>query len=168
MLKRAIILDKTDRYKIKWIEYAAQIKYLERKAKQFENSHEELIIQLKKLQVSIQNISRHKFNRDQQAQAFSRKRSSRRQEKREKGNTNPDHTSDEESQNYYEILGVPENASDSEIKTAFRRKMKEYHPDKHSASDFGWIKEEAARMTKLVQEAYQVLSDPQKRKSYTP
>ena len=66
------------------------------------------------------------------------------------------------------ILGVSEDATIDEIKKAFRIRMKEYHPDKHNASDYNWIKEEASRMTKLIQEAYQTLSDPAKRKTYTP
>jgi DnaJ-domain-containing protein 1 len=61
--------------------------------------------------------------------------------------------------NYYEILGVSKNASLDEIKRAYRLKMKEYHPDRHNSSDFTWVKEEADRRTKLVQEAYTKLCD---------
>ena len=165
MLKRAMLLDKADRYKIKWIEFATQIKYLEKMEQQPGCSYQELIDRLKSLQVSIGNISRHKFKRTQKAHAFSSRHTERRQEKRERKDTDAPH---KEQQNYYQVLGVREDASEEEIKSAFRRKMKEYHPDRHNASDFGWIKEEAARMTRLVQEAYQVLGDPQKRRTYTP
>lgn len=62
--------------------------------------------------------------------------------------------------NYYEILGVPENASEEDIKKAYRRLAKEYHPDKHQG--------EAAAEAKFkeIGEAYDVLKDPTKRRKY--
>ena len=60
---------------------------------------------------------------------------------------------------YYETLGVNKNASDAEIKSAFRKLAKQYHPD--------ICKEENAEAKfKEVQEAYSVLSDENKRKQY--
>ena len=76
-----------------------------------------------------------------------------------------DHEEKKTVQNYYQILGVNQKASATEIKNAYRKKMRQYHPDKHNASDFEWVKQEAARMTQLIQEAYNVLSNPQKRKT---
>jgi len=61
---------------------------------------------------------------------------------------------------YYEILGVPRNASENEIKKAFRRLAREYHPD--VAKD----KKKAEEKFKEVNEAYEVLGDPEKRKKY--
>jgi len=60
---------------------------------------------------------------------------------------------------YYEILGVPRDASDDDIKKAFRRLAQQWHPDvsTDSAAD--------ARF-KEINEAYQVLSDPQRRQAY--
>ncbi len=60
---------------------------------------------------------------------------------------------------YYEVLGVSKTASDAEIKSAFRRLAKQYHPD---------INKEAGAEEKFkeIQEAYAVLSDPAKRKQY--
>lgn len=61
--------------------------------------------------------------------------------------------------NYYEILGVPRTATDSEIKKAYRRLAMEYHPDRNDSP-------EAEAKFKELSEAYQVLVDPQKRAHY--
>lgn len=57
---------------------------------------------------------------------------------------------------YYEILGVPKNATDQEIKKAYRTMAKKYHPDMNKDN------KEAEAKFKEVQEANEVLSDPQK------
>ncbi len=61
---------------------------------------------------------------------------------------------------YYEILGVPRSASDADIKKAFRKLAREFHPD--VARD----KKKAEEKFKEINEAYEVLSDPAKRKRY--
>ena len=60
---------------------------------------------------------------------------------------------------YYEVLGVSKTADDKEIKSAFRKLAKQYHPDLNKDKD-------APEKFKEVQEAYEVLSDPNKRKTY--
>ena len=60
---------------------------------------------------------------------------------------------------YYEVLGVPKTASQDEIKSAFRKLAKKYHPDVSK-------EENAAEKFKECQEAYAVLSDETKRKQY--
>ncbi|CAI2167682.1 18445_t:CDS:2 [Funneliformis geosporum] len=61
---------------------------------------------------------------------------------------------------YYEILGVSEDASESEIKKAYRNLAKQYHPDKNLGN------KEGEEKMKEINEAYEVLSDPQKRQNY--
>lgn len=61
---------------------------------------------------------------------------------------------------YYEVLGVSKGASEAEIKSAFRKKAKEFHPDLNKDDP------SAADKFKEAQEAYSVLSDENKRKMY--
>src|SRR5947199_336272 len=61
---------------------------------------------------------------------------------------------------YYETLGVAKTASEDEIRTAFRKLARKYHPD--VAKD----KKAAEEKFKQINEAYEVLSDPDKRKKY--
>jgi molecular chaperone DnaJ len=64
------------------------------------------------------------------------------------------------AKDYYAILGVDKNASDEEIKKAFRKLALQYHPDRNPGN------KEAEEKFKEINEAYQVLSDPQKRAQY--
>ncbi|MEM2931414.1 MAG: DnaJ domain-containing protein [Nitrososphaerota archaeon] len=60
---------------------------------------------------------------------------------------------------YYEILGVPRNATKEEIKRAYRRLVLQYHPDRNKSPD-------AEERFKEISEAYAVLSDDEKRRIY--
>lgn len=62
---------------------------------------------------------------------------------------------------YYDILGVSKNASQDEIKKAYRKQALEWHPDRQKDD-----KEAAERRFKEINEAYQVLSDSEKRSAY--
>src|SRR4029079_9559937 len=65
-----------------------------------------------------------------------------------------------EFKDYYTTLGVTRDASDADIKKAFRKLARQYHPD--VAKD----KRAAEEKFKEINEAYEVLGDPQKRKKY--
>ncbi|MHA1731179.1 MAG: molecular chaperone DnaJ [Promethearchaeota archaeon] len=68
--------------------------------------------------------------------------------------------SEKEKRDYYEVLGVGKDANDADLKRAFRKKAKQYHPDLHPDDP------DATEKFKEVQEAYAVLSDPDKRRRY--
>ncbi|MCX7234519.1 MAG: molecular chaperone DnaJ [Burkholderiales bacterium] len=63
---------------------------------------------------------------------------------------------------YYEVLGVPKNASDEEIKKAYRKQAMKHHPDRNQG-DAAKVAEEKFKESK---EAYEMLADPQKRAAY--
>jgi molecular chaperone DnaJ len=64
-----------------------------------------------------------------------------------------------EKRDYYEVLGVDRNASEDDIKRAFRKLAFKYHPDRNKEPD-------AEEKFKEISEAYAVLSDPQKKQQY--
>lgn len=64
-----------------------------------------------------------------------------------------------DKRDYYEVLGLQKGASDDEIKKAYRKLSKKYHPDINKEPD-------AEAKFKEISEAYEILSDPQKRAAY--
>ena len=65
------------------------------------------------------------------------------------------------ARDYYDILGVSKNASQDEIKKAFRKKARQYHPDVNKDNP-----KEAEAKFKEANEAYEVLSDETKKAQY--
>ncbi|HZW83176.1 MAG TPA: J domain-containing protein [Candidatus Deferrimicrobium sp.] len=65
-------------------------------------------------------------------------------------------------QDYYEILGVQRTANQKEIKTAYHKLARKWHPDLHTGKE----QEVAEEKIKLINEAYEVLSDAEKRAKY--
>src|ERR1700694_4284216 len=61
---------------------------------------------------------------------------------------------------YYKTLGVGKNASDEEIKKAYRKLARQYHPDRNAGN------KQAEERFKQISQANDVLSDPEKRKAY--
>ena len=64
-----------------------------------------------------------------------------------------------DKRDYYDILGVSKRATDEQLKIAFRKKALEYHPDRNKSKD-------AEEKFKEINEAYQILSDSEKRAKY--
>ncbi|MBR1443056.1 MAG: molecular chaperone DnaJ [Firmicutes bacterium] len=65
-----------------------------------------------------------------------------------------------DKRDYYEVLGIAKGATDADIKKAYRKLAKKYHPDANPGN------KEAEEKFKEISEAYEVLSDPQKRQTY--
>ena len=65
-----------------------------------------------------------------------------------------------EFKDYYETLGVPRNASEKQIRSAFRKLARKYHPDVNPDNP------DAVTRFKEINEAHEVLGDPEKRKKY--
>src|SRR5215469_14402257 len=69
------------------------------------------------------------------------------------------------TETYYTVLGVPRDASTAMVKTRYRELIREVHPDALPNASNYW-KQQAEERTKDLNEAYKVLSDPEKRRLY--
>ena len=64
------------------------------------------------------------------------------------------------ARDYYDILGLSKSASDTEIKSSYRKSAMKYHPDRNPGD------KKAEEKFKEISEAYEVLKDPQKKAAY--
>ena len=174
MLKKAVVLDSGGKFKDKWIEISASLSSIEKRAKLKDKFLTDLGGQLSKIQQRILKLSplskvppKKKETTEPPTENRQKKVSDQKSAPKEQLSIE-DRSEKKTKLDYYQILGVGEKATADQIKKAYHQKMREYHPDKHNASDFGWVKEEANRMTNMIQKAYSVLGDPQKRKQYQP
>jgi len=175
-LKLATLHDRGKKHLDTLLEMTAKINIIEKKAKLDDKYLADLTERLIALQTKISELTgtgagkaktSNQAHSSQQSQQRRKKPASRRTSAKEK--PPPGETPEKKTApDYYQILGISRTASDEEIKKAYRKKMKEYHPDKHSSSDYDWVKSEASRMTKVIQQAFEVLSDPKKRNSHAP
>lgn len=74
----------------------------------------------------------------------------------------------EDQETYYQVLGVPETATQDAIKKSSDELLKQYHPDHvpEAAKEIAWIEREANERTARILEARRVLTDPSKRRQY--
>lgn len=68
------------------------------------------------------------------------------------------------TKDYYKVLGVSHDADDRQIKSAYRKASKQFHPDK--ATHHGLNRQEAEKKMAAINEAYEVLSDPELRSRF--
>ena len=72
---------------------------------------------------------------------------------------------DPSNREYYDLLGVEQDASQDELKRAYKRQSLQMHPDKLAQKGQTVTEEDQTRFTRM-KEAYEVLSDPHKRETY--
>lgn len=166
-LKLATLHDRDKKHLDTWLEMTAKINMIEKKAKLDDKYLSDLTDRLVVIQTKITELtggggsqgSTHKQSSQKTNQKHKKQTRNRSSTKEQPPREPP---TEKKTPDYYQILGIAKTASSEEIKKAYREKMKEYHPDKHSSSDYDWVKSEASRMTKQIQEAYEMLSDPKK------
>jgi len=173
-LRKALKEDETGKVKEYLDELTSELNRIEKKAKSSNEVLPDLMERLQFFQERVDDLRGDRKesednSRQKEKNGGTQSDSSESSEHDSRNKQNQRENSDKKQSkipNYYKILDVPEKAKDLEIKNAYRKRMKEYHPDRHNSTDFDWIKKEAAKMTQLVQEAYETLSDPQKRSHY--
>ncbi|MDH5560663.1 MAG: DnaJ domain-containing protein [Deltaproteobacteria bacterium] len=170
--------DKIYYFQDEYLQIISRFKEIESKSKYQNPSFSNLIRELDAIIEQLKQLSTKKKTTHQQSEKNSEKQSFEGEQQKKQGETNKDdqsqskdheknnHIKEEDASDYFEILNVNRYTPPEEIKKAYKKKIKQYHPDKHNASEFDWIKQEADRRTKRLQEAYDVLIDPNKRELY--
>ncbi len=162
LLNSAAIKDTERRFKNTWMEITARLNTIEKRAKLSDKFLSDFIGELDNVQQTIEKLS----NQGEKKSAFESEESygpeseqtAKEETRQQQSGKKPKEPNNHQNTDYYSILGVGKNATLEDVKRAYRQKMKEYHPDRHNSSDFSWVKEEADKRTRLVQDAYHELS----------
>ncbi|MGK5090627.1 DnaJ domain-containing protein [Deltaproteobacteria bacterium TL4] len=148
------------------LDFAAEIKVIQRNANDDEVDYKHLTSQLLVLIQTVRNLN-FKASQNKSEKAKPDQEQSKQQDQQSRQQSYQEPTPPKSAlPDYYQILELSPQATAEDIKKAYHQKIKEYHPDRHQSSDFEWVKEQAEQMTRLLHEAYEVLSNPVSRRSY--
>ncbi len=142
--------DESGEYTAWLLDFEAEMKVISSKGNHGDADFKHLTSQLLVLMQTLRGLKFHKRRGTGRAN-------------KQKDSTGKD-TSD--SKTFYDLLEVPTAASAEEIRKAYHRKIKEYHPDRHQNTEFEWIREQAAEMSRNLRVAYETLVDESARKRY--
>ncbi|MDX2470860.1 MAG: DnaJ domain-containing protein, partial [SAR324 cluster bacterium] len=177
-LQKLVEHDKHKMMTATWKAVQSQLEVIEQKSRQpqvnYRRLNEELDLISKDLSVRFQELKARVAGKKagpNKEDAQGNKKDKSKEKTKEKAKTQeqkqgPPLKADPNFIDFYQLLGIKSDASEADIKKAYRTKIKEYHPDHHDASTFKWVKEEAGRMTQKLGEGYEILRDPKQRATY--
>ena len=185
-LQKNIEADRRKEYTTTWQATKNHLELVERKSRQNKPNYKSLLAELQSISGDLSRLFQEmkkgprpsgstkqrsqkpgpQEQKKQQQQQQKKKQEQAQQKSQQQGQAKPQAPDDSAPVDFYELLGLRPGASDAQIKTAYKQKLKEYHPDKHHNSSFDWVKEEATRMTRKIGEAYETLTDPRQRANY--
>ncbi len=160
LLRIALRKDAHREHAVRLMDFQAELKIIAQKGKAPNADFRLLVTQLLVLQQTLRNL---KFRGKARSSTKESGPQEGEQQTHEQATAAP---SGGKEDTYYQVLGVAPDASAEDIKKAYHQKLKEYHPDRHQSSEFGWIKEQAEAMTLKVREAFDTLGNPATRKKY--